>query len=224
MNLSKLIFSSTDPFKVVSVDNQVDFVNIYVQSSQRVCCCPDCLSPSKKLHSYYLRKFRDLPTFGKPCNIYLQSRKFRCLTTECNRKIFTERFADHFKPCKRRTKRMDEKLLITALEMGGRPAERICNTLSMPVSDSTLLRLIHKAPLPPLGQLKAVGVDDWAYKKRDRYGSILVNLDTGKVVDLLPDREEKTLTSGQPQRGLPRLYRSLTVGICLKILAKPLKE
>ncbi|MGN8055193.1 transposase [Pedobacter sp. 22163] len=97
---------------------------------------------------------------------------------------------------------MDEKLLATALEMGGRPAERICNTLSMPVSDSTLLRLIHKTPLPPLGQLKAVGVDDWAYKKRDRYDSILVNLNTGKVIDLLPDREEKTLIrwlKGQPE-------------------------
>ena len=195
MNLTKLIFSQIDPFKVVSVDNQADFVNIYVQSRQKICRCPDCLSPSKKLHSYYLRKFRDLPTFGKSCNIYLQSRKYRCLRTECKRKIFTERFDDHFKPCKRRTKRLDEKLLATALEMGGRPAERICNTLSMPVSDSTLLRLIHKTPLPPLGQLKAVGVDDWAYKKRDRYGSILVNLDTGKVIDLLPDREEKTLTS-----------------------------
>jgi len=77
--------------------------------------------------------------------------------------------------------------------MGGKSAERVCNSLSMPISDSTLLRLINKAPLPPLDQLKAVGVDDWAYKKRDRYGSILVNLDTGKIVDLLPDREEKSL-------------------------------
>ncbi|MGN8055192.1 transposase family protein [Pedobacter sp. 22163] len=82
MNLTKLIFSPIDPFKVVSVNNQADFVNIYVQSRQRICRCPDCLSPSKKLHSYYLRKFPDLPTFGKSCNIYLQSRKYRCLKTE----------------------------------------------------------------------------------------------------------------------------------------------
>lgn len=68
-NLTKLIFSPIDSFKVVSVDNQADFVNIYVQSRQRICHCPDCLSPSTKLHNYYLRKFRDLPTFGKSCNI-----------------------------------------------------------------------------------------------------------------------------------------------------------
>ncbi|WP_288883417.1 ISL3 family transposase [Pedobacter panaciterrae] len=193
MNVSKLIFSSIDPFKVISVDNQANFVNIYVQSRQRICRCPDCLKPSKKLHSYYSRKFRDLPTFGKNCIIYLRSRKYRCLTETCERKIFTERFADHFEPCKQRTKRLDEKLLTTVLEMGGKSAERVCKSLSMPISDSTLLRLINKAPLPPLDQLKAVGVDDWAYKKRDRYGSILVNLDTGKIVDLLPDREEKSL-------------------------------
>lgn len=104
-----------------------------LQSKQLISRCPDCLSPSKKLHSCYLRKFRDLPMFGKSCNRYLQFRKFRCLKTECKRKIFTERFDDHFEPCKRRTKRLDEKLLTAALEMGGRPAERICSTLSMPV-------------------------------------------------------------------------------------------
>ncbi|RBQ12062.1 transposase family protein [Pedobacter miscanthi] len=95
-------------------------MNIYVQSRQRICRCPDCLSPSKKLNSYYLRKFRDLHTFGKSCNMYLKSRKYRCLKTECRRKIFTERFDDHFEPCKRRTKDWMRKLLTIALEIGAR--------------------------------------------------------------------------------------------------------
>lgn len=76
MNLTELIFSYSGPIKVVSVDNQGDFVNIYVQSKQRICRCPDCLSASRKLHSYYLRKFRDLPTFGKSRNIYLRFKKY----------------------------------------------------------------------------------------------------------------------------------------------------
>lgn len=77
--------------------------------------------------------------------------------------------------------------------MGNKSAERVCNSLSMPISNSTLLRLINKAPFPPLDQLNAIGVDDWAYKKRDSYCRILINLGTGKIVDLLPDRGGKSL-------------------------------
>lgn len=65
---------------------------------------------------------------------------------------------------------MEEKLLNTVLELGGRPAERICRNFSVPVSDTTLLRLNNRVLLPDLGVLTAVGVDDWAFKKRERYG------------------------------------------------------
>ncbi|MBE9601513.1 ISL3 family transposase [Pedobacter sp. MC2016-24] len=188
-----LIFSSVDVFKVISVDNQADYINIYVQSRQRICLCLNCCEPSTKLHSYYTRKFNDLPTFGKACKIFLRSRKFYCLTDECPLKIFTERYEDHFKPCRRTTKRLEEKLLDTVLELGGKPGERICRHFSITVSDTTLLRLVNRAPLPEPGNFTAIGVDDWAYKKRERYGSILVDLTTRRVVDLLPDREEKSL-------------------------------
>jgi len=195
MTLTNLIFSSDNVFKVISVDNQVDLINIYVQSRQKCCLCPNCCEPSTKIHSYYIRKFKDLPTFGKACRIFLKSRKYYCPTAECPLKIFTERYEDHFKPSKRTTNRLEEKLLNTVLELGGRPAERICRNFSVPVSDTTLLRLINRVPLPDLGVLTAVGIDDWAFKKRKRYGSILVDLTTRRVVDLLPDREEKSLTA-----------------------------
>ncbi|TKC06180.1 ISL3 family transposase [Pedobacter frigoris] len=195
MNLTNLIFSSADVFKVISVDNNADQINIYVQSRQKICLCPNCCEPSTKLHSYYTRKFNDLPTFGKACRIFLKSRKYYCLTDECPLKIFTERYKDHFEPCKRTTKRLEEKLFDTVLELGGKPAERICNHFSIPVSDTTLLRLINKAPIPDSGDFTAIGVDDWAYKKRERYGSILVDLTTRRIVDLLPDREEASLVN-----------------------------
>jgi transposase len=193
MNLANLIFSSADTFKIISVDNQTDQINIYVQSRQKICLCPNCCEPSAKLHSYYTRKFNDLPTFGKSCRIFLKSRKYYCLPDECPLKIFTERYENHFQPCKRTTKRLEDKLFNTALELGGKPAERICCHFSIPVSDTTLLRLINRAPLPAPGVFTAIGVDDWAYKKRERYGSILVDLTTRRVVDLLPDREEESL-------------------------------
>jgi len=115
------------------------------------------------------------------------------MTDDCPVKIFTERFGDHFGSYKRKTDRLERSLRNIAIQNGGRPGERLCSLLSMPASDNMLLRLVHSAPLPECPEIIALGVDDWAMKKRDRYGSILVNLSTNKPIGLLPDREEGTL-------------------------------
>ncbi|MEQ9442959.1 MAG: ISL3 family transposase [Cyclobacteriaceae bacterium] len=200
MNASKLIFPDGNSFKVIAVGNCQDKLNIYVQSKSRSGICPRCHMPSKRVHSYYIRKLNDLPAFGKSSHILLRSRKFYCHTDICPLKVFAERYASHFKPYKRRTERLEIKIKNLGLLTGGKSAERICSMLSMPISDTTILRIVGKAELPQEEPVLAVGVDDWAFKKRDRYGSILVNLHTGKVVDLLPDREEATLREWLQQR------------------------
>ena len=58
----------------------------------------------------------------------------------------------------------------------------------MPVSARTLLRLVRAAPLPPIEPVVALGVDDWSQRKGHIFGTILVNLEAHKVIDLLPDR------------------------------------
>lgn len=68
------------------------------------------------------------------------------------------------------------------------------------MSETTILRLVEKESIPSPERVTAVGVEDWAYKKRDSYCSILVNLHTGKVTDLLLDREEGTLGKWQDKR------------------------
>lgn len=199
MNASKLVFSEDgDTFKVISVDNQQDVLEIYVQSTTRYATCPNCCITSKRIHSYYSRKVADLPVFGKTSRIILRSRKFYCNQEEYSFKVFTERFDNHFKPYKRRTERLESKIRKLRLLAGGRPAQRICGILSMPTSDTTILRLIEKGDFSPAEGATAIGVDDWAYKKRKSYGSILINLHTGKV--LLPDREQDTLRKWLQER------------------------
>jgi len=124
--------------------------------------------------------------------IFLRSRKFYCRQQECPFKVFTERFEHYFKPYRRKTDRLENKIRQLGLLAGGKPAERICGIVSMPSSDTTILRLIENELFSPSEGVTAVGVDDWAYKKRNSYGSILVDLHTGKAIDLLPDREEET--------------------------------
>ncbi|ATP58014.1 hypothetical protein CPT03_16850 [Pedobacter ginsengisoli] len=193
MNIKNILFSTQDKFKVVGVENGFDQLRIYVQSKQKNSVCPNCCMPSRKVHSYYTRTFHDLPAFGKASLLFLRSRRFYCLTDECALGVFSERFSTYFSPYKRRTSRLEKKLLNMALNAGGKPAERLCKQLSISISDTILLRLIHNAAIPEQETLTAIGVDDWAYKNRDRYGSILVDLHTRKIIDLLPDREESTL-------------------------------
>ncbi len=194
MNATKIIFNPKDPFRVISIDNQLDRLNIYVQSKKKSSHCPNCLAASSKTHSYYTRKFMDLPSFGKSITVFLRARKFYCRTDECPCKVFTERFDDHFRPYRRMTDRLRETLLNITLEAGGKSGERICKQCSIGISDSTLLRIIYNTDLPSCKEVIALGVDDWAIKKRDRYGSILVDLTTNKPIALLADREENTLT------------------------------
>lgn len=200
MNASKLLFSDDDPFRVVSVDNCDDELRIYVKSTSPWAVCPNCCIQSRKIHSYYSRKVSDLPVFSKKSLIFLQARKFYCHHEECPLKVFTERFDNHFKPYMRKTLRLESRLRQLGLLCGGKTAERICKITSISSSDTTILRLIKKEVFIPLEGASAVGVDDWAFKKRKSYGSILVNLHTGKVIDLLPDREEVTLSDWLKKR------------------------
>jgi transposase len=195
MNIDKLILDSEDRFEVISIDRQYESIVINVTSNSSEGFCPLCEKRSCTIRSYYTRRFEDLPAFGKPCRILLKTKKFKCCTKDCPVKVFAERFTDHFEHYQRRTNRLAELLGSIAVQSGGKPGERLCDLLSISVSDTTLLRLVMKKSLPVCNGVIALGVDDWAMKKRDRYGSILVDLNTNKSIGLLPDREEKTLCS-----------------------------
>lgn len=67
--------------------------------------------------------------------------------------------------------------------------------LAMPVSGDTLLRMIHSAPLPDFVAPTVVGIDDWAWRRGQRYGTIICDLERNCVLDLLPDRNADSVAS-----------------------------
>jgi transposase len=182
-----------------------DRITILARPNSPACACPRCGQASDRVHSHYRRVLADLPWQGCLVALHVQARRFRCVTPGCPRRIFAERLPEVTAPRARRTVRLADIQRHPGLALGGEAGSRLARRLTMPVGATTLLGMLRRGtPEAPARSPRVLGVDDWAWRRGRRYGTILVDLERRCVVDLLPDRRADTLVAWPGHTPEPR--------------------
>jgi transposase len=194
MDLSSL-FALPDGLEVAETSVNGPVLILSLVASAPTAMCPRCYQASQHIRSSYTRHVTDVPSAGRQVQLILRVRKFRCDTTDCPRRIFVERLTPFIEPWARMTKRLSQAIEAIGLATSGELGSRFSPRLGIVTSPTTILRRTMSLPVEQGDAVSRLGIDDWSFRRGRQFGTILVNLASHEVIDLLPDRETETAQS-----------------------------
>lgn len=180
---------------IKSVLTENDVIHIEMRSQTKKCNCPKCMTESSSMHATHHRKVQDLPIYGKRVILDIDLYEFNCVNPECSIISFTETFEKFLNNYSHMTERLADLMTTLALETSCESCARILKSMNIKTSGDTVIRTLIKRyeeqPEPECGS--TIGVDDFAFKKRHTYGTIIVDEETHKPVAVLDGRDGAAL-------------------------------
>jgi transposase len=175
--------------RITGIRREKTMLIVEVLSERVLACCPLCGKESDAVHSCYQRRLKDLPSVGQTVRLHLTVRKFFCHNGECERRIFTERLPAFVEPWAQMTLRLSQALQAIGLSTSGSLGVRLSSHLGIATSWMTILRRIMQLPTEASVAVTVLGIDDFAFRRGRKYGTILVDVSRHQVIDLLPERK-----------------------------------
>src|SRR5215210_6608150 len=192
MSDSRTVLPAPKLLNLIGVRADENAITLTARTSSRAARCPVCGKRSARVHARYTRTLADLPWQGIPVTVRLHVRRFFCDEGACDRAIFAERLSGVVAHYARRTERLDGWFTHLSFALGGEAGSRLLKDLGVVVSGDTLLNHIRSSWLMSPKTPRILSVDDFAFLRGTRYGTVLVDLERHALVDVLPARSADT--------------------------------
>lgn len=172
-----------------------DGITLHLHGKRKTAQCPECFKRSDSVHSCRRRRIQHLPCSGHTLWLVFSVRHWYCRNPACSRKIFAESLAPFAGSHQQSSQALQNLQRQLGLIAGGEAGKRAATAVGLRCSADTLLRRVINTPETKQSGAPHVGIDEWAWHRGHRYGTLIVNLDTHRPLVLLPGRDQRTLAT-----------------------------